>query len=76
MPMNADALAELIETKMDALSDEEKADRKKTYKVFAAAVIEHIQAAASISGVAAGLAAPPGGGPVTGTLVVPPGSIL
>lgn len=75
MAMSKTVLGALIKSKMDALSDEDKADRSKTAEAIADAVITHIAAAAVINGLAVGLAAPPGGGPVTGTLVMPPGSI-
>lgn len=86
MPMVPTALSALIETKMDAaiqaagqppLSADARKGRKAMIDAIAAAVIEHIKAAAQINGVAAvGLVSPPGGGPVTGTVILPPGSIL
>lgn len=76
MPMDADALGALMKANVDALSDEAKADRSQTYKALAAAVIQHIQTAAQISGACTGLTSAPGGGPVVGVAVLPPGSIL
>lgn len=68
MAMDPDTLAASMRSKMDALSDADKADRDKTFKALAEAVIEHVQTYASVAVPAAGLLAPAGtaGGPVTG----------
>lgn len=44
-------------------------------KKFCAAFISHIRTNAEINGVCVGLTSAPGGGPVTGAAVLPPGSI-
>jgi hypothetical protein len=76
MPMSAEVLGPLIQSKMDALTDEQKADRAQTFKAMAEAFIQHVSTAAQITGVLGpGLATPPGGGVVAGTVVLPPGSI-
>ena len=74
MPMSADVLGPMIKHAIDAV--ENKADRDAVFRAMAGAIIAHINTAAQISGPAAGLTSAPGGGPVTGVLVVPPGSIL
>lgn len=76
MALSASVLATLMRSKMDALTDDQKADRDASYNALASAVVEHIQAAAQIAGVCVGLTSAPGGGPVTGTATLPPGSIL
>jgi hypothetical protein len=74
MAMDPTVLAALMRQKIDALSDRDKADRNKTYEALADAVITHIRAAAQISGAAGvGLIAPSGA--VTGSVILPPGSI-
>ncbi|HEY8922882.1 MAG TPA: hypothetical protein VIU64_00805 [Polyangia bacterium] len=74
MAMSADVLGPLMKQAIDAVPN--KADRDAVFKALASAVIAHIQTAAQISGPAVGLTSAPGGGPVTGVLAVPPGSIL
>jgi len=75
MPMDKTVLGPLLKTKIHALSDEDAANPDKVFEAMADAFIEHVSTAAQISGVCTGLAAPSGGGPVTGTAVLPPGSI-
>ncbi len=68
MAMSPDLLGAAMLSKMDALTDAEKADRSKTFKALAEAVIEHIQNYASVAVPAAGLieTTPGGPAPVTG----------
>lgn len=73
--MDKAVLGPLMMSKIDALTDEQKKDRSAVFEALADAVITHVSTTAQISGVCVGLAAPPGGGPVTGTAVLPPGSI-
>ena len=73
--MSADILGPLIQSNIDALTDDQKKDRPTVFKAMAGAIIAHIQTNAQIAGLAVGLVAPPSGGPVTGTLTVAPGSI-
>lgn len=75
MAMSADVLGPLIQSNIDALTDDQKKNRPEVFKAMAAAIIAHIQETAQIEGLAIGLVAPPSGGPVTGTLTVAPGSI-
>jgi hypothetical protein len=79
MATNATGLADLMDSKAQAAFPIEnaaaRAGRKAMFTAVAEAMVEHFTTFAQISGVAVGLVAPPGGGPVTGTLVLPPGSI-
>jgi uncharacterized protein (UPF0261 family) len=73
MAMNKTILGPLIKSKVDAIVD--KTDRDALYEAIAAAVIEHIQAAATVTGlVVVGTSAT--GGPVTGTASGAAGSIV
>jgi hypothetical protein len=69
MPLNADVLAGLMRANMDALSDSEKADRDKTLKALAAAVVAHVTSAGlvTVTGTATGALAGGPGVPVVGT---------
>jgi len=67
-------LGDLIRTKIDALTDEDKQDREKLFREMGAAIIEHLTGSAgagavnvtvtSVTGVTAGAAT---SGPGTGT---------
>lgn len=73
--MSKTALAGAMITAMDKLSDADKADRRKTFEALAEAIIDHIKAHAQING-AAGLGLTSvSGGPVSGTVILLPGSI-
>lgn len=78
MALSKTVLGPLLKNAIQGLSDEDSRDPDKLFEAMAGAIIDHIHAAASITGVCVGLVAPPGvaGGPVTGTAVLPPGSIL
>jgi hypothetical protein len=68
MALSKTVLGALMHSKMDALSNEDKADRAKTFEALADAVIQHLTTAGVVTVNPAGLLAPPGtaGGPVTG----------
>jgi len=53
MPLagTSDALGDLIRTKIDALSDAEKADREKVFREMGAAIIEHLTGSAGANAV-------------------------
>ena len=55
-----------MQSKMDSLSDEDKADRSKTFKALAEAVVEHITGAAIVTVPSVGLISATAGAPVTG----------
>lgn len=76
MPMDKTVLGPLLKAAIQGLSPEDSINGDKIYEAMAGAFIQHVQTAAQISGVCTGLVAPPGGGPVTGAAVLPPGSIL
>lgn len=74
MPMAAEVLGPLMQGNIDALTDIQKKDRGAVFKALAAAVIQHIQTTATLSGlIVVGTSAT--GGPVTGTATGAPGSI-
>lgn len=53
MPLagTSDALGDLIRTKIDALSDEDKQDREKVFREIGAAVIAHLTGSAGTNAV-------------------------
>jgi hypothetical protein len=73
MPMNADVLAGLMKTQMDAvtaaLAPGAVIDREATYKALATAVIMHITSQALVTVPALGLISATPGSPVTGVAV-------
>ena len=75
MAMSKTVLGPLLKAAIQSLSPEDSVNGDKIYEAMAGAIIDHIKTAAQISGVCVGLVAPPGGGAVTGTAVLPPGSI-
>lgn len=78
MAMDENAMADAILAELGGeTTSEQGVVRKAGFVKFCKGIIEHIQAAAQISGPCTGLIAPPGtaGGPVTGTAILPPGSI-
>jgi hypothetical protein len=68
MAMSKQILGAAMKSKMDELTDEEKADRSKTFEALADAIIDHIKTYASVAVPAAGLieTTPGGPAPVTG----------
>lgn len=59
MALNGDTLGDAMKAAVDALSDEDKADRVEVFRAMGAAIVAHIQAAAvvtvtSVSGVTTG----------------------
>jgi hypothetical protein len=82
MAMDGNVLGALMMSKIDALTDVQKANRASVFAELGAAVVEHIQAFAQVSGIVVTVASvslvTPGvgaSGPGTGTGVAPPGSI-
>jgi hypothetical protein len=82
MAMSKTVLGPLMKSKIDALSDEDKADRDKVFEALADAVITHISTTAQIAGIivtvvsVSGVTTGPGvSGPGAGTGIAPPGSI-
>jgi hypothetical protein len=73
--MNGDVLGIEMMKAVDALSNAQKQDREAIYKAMGRALVAHIQRFGFITGAATGLTSPPGGGPVVGVIVTPPGSI-
>ena len=73
MPMSADLMASEVITAIEKVAD--KKDRNAVFKAMCGAIIAHIQTNASITGPATGLAMTGPGTAVTGTIIVPPGSI-
>jgi hypothetical protein len=49
MALNADVLGALMKANIDALTDEQKADRVATFKALASAIIAHIQSAGVVA---------------------------
>lgn len=75
MAMDKTVLGPMLKAAIQSLSPEDSVNGDKVYEAMAGEIIQHIKDAAQISGACTGLAAPSGGGPVTGTAVLPPGSI-
>lgn len=75
MPMSKTVLGPLLKASIHGLSDDDARNPDKVFEAMADAIIQHIQTAAQISGVATGLATTGPVIPVAGTLVMPPGSI-
>lgn len=74
MPMNADGMASEIDALMPALEEADaRAARLESLKAICRGIVAHIQANATLLStgpVEVGLTTAPGGGPVTGLLVV------
>lgn len=70
--MNGKTMAAEI---LAAMGGEDNEIRRKAFEDFCVALVAHIQKNASISGPATGLAMTGPGTAVTGTIIVPPGSI-
>jgi hypothetical protein len=79
MALSATVLADLMDSKAQAATpianEEARAGRKRMFTAVAEAVVEHISAAAQVSGTAAVGLTSATGGPVTGAVILPPGSI-
>lgn len=76
MALSASALADLIEGKFPELAEQAAKDaRKAVLTAIAEAVVEHINSAAEINGVVAVGLTSATGGPVTGSAILPPGSV-
>ncbi len=74
MAMNGNALGDALLAAVDALSTSDKANRQKVFRALGSTIVSYIQTNASINGVV-GVGLSTGTGPVTGTLIVPSGSI-
>ncbi len=72
MAMDGNTLADEV---LAAMGGEVSDVRREAFRKLCGAIVAHIRTDAQISGVCTGLTSPPGGGPVTGTAVLPPGSI-
>lgn len=79
MALDASALADLMDEKAQALNPlsdpAARAGRKRMFTAVAESVVEHFKAAAQISGTAGVGLTSATGGAVTGTVILPPGSI-
>lgn len=77
MAMDENAMADAILAELGGdTTSEQGLARKASFAKFCRGLITHIRAAAEINGTAGvGLVAPSGGGPVTGGVILPPGSI-
>lgn len=77
MPMDPQGMADLMESFMPLLEEAAaRAARKQALVALAKGIVGHIQTSAQIAGPCIGLTSPPGGGPVTGTALIGPGSIV
>ena len=65
MAMSADVLGPAMKSAIDALTDDQKKDRDAVFKAMAGAIVQHIQATATVTALVVGESAT--GGPVTGT---------
>lgn len=74
--MSKEVLGPALKAAMDGLTNDEKRDRDKIFLALADAVIKHLQTFGEVQAtVLPGLTTAPGGGPVTGVLIVPPGGV-
>jgi hypothetical protein len=76
--MSAELMTDAIIGYMPPLNEQAAKDAQRaSVLAFCKGIIDHIHAAAQVNGAAAvGLTTAVGGGPVTGAVILPPGSIL